>query len=107
MEHGQKQSASVQSGVRGPGGGVGSSEDVDEAGEGDEDDEQRLGSSDDDGDVRNVYISLLKCTETYSHLLNILCIPKCNFFLRIPQVEMMQWMWRQHYKVPMTSRKHY
>ena len=54
----------MQSGVRGPGGGVGPSEDVDEAGEGDEDDEQRLGSSDDDGDVRNVYISLLKCTKT-------------------------------------------
>ena len=59
-----------------------------------------LSSSDDDGDVRNVYISLLKCTETYSHLLNILCIPKCNFFLRIPQAEVMKWLWRQHYKVP-------
>ena len=32
MEHGQKQSASVQSGVRRPGSGVGPSEDVDEAG---------------------------------------------------------------------------
>ena len=48
MEHSQNQSASVQSGVRGPGGGVGPSEDADEAGEGDEDDEESVGSSDDE-----------------------------------------------------------
>ena len=53
MEHSRKRSASVQSGVRGPGGGVGPGDEGDNVMD-DEADEETLGSSDTDEDVKDV-----------------------------------------------------